>query len=61
MTTGKLHAQEKYEDRMKRLGHIRVGAWIPKKDRDELLDFAFDLRVKHEETFTPPRPNALLP
>ena len=49
MTTGKLHAQEKYEDKMKRLGHTKVAAWVPVQDRDQLLDYDYDLRMKHEK------------
>jgi hypothetical protein len=52
MSTGKDHAQEKYTDKMKRLGHVKVGAWVPEHLRDHLLDYAYDLRVKHEDKTT---------
>ena len=47
MTNTKYKSQESYNDRMKRHGFVKVAGWVPADKREDFLDHAFDLRVKH--------------
>lgn len=40
----KYKSQESYNERMKKRGFIKVGAWVPVEDREELLDIAHEMR-----------------